>query len=545
MDAEIAEAATTMDLISDPTEQFHVLQQVHEAVLSGDRPRVTPRSVILDSWRRSLAARVDPEVFRPPMVYKPEDVPDVRSAHPMRDVLPLLRELLVSIADESSYVMIVTDADGTILWREGPAELCRLADPVGLREGTGWAEGAIGTNAMGTALAVDAPVQIYSAEHLVRAYHTWTCAAAPVHDPDSGRVLGVIDISGLLHELHPAIVTLVSASARLAESHLRRQMEMRDERLRVKHLSHLIGLRGEPAALLTTTGRVIAAEPYGGPWPARLPIRAGSDRVLLADGREALVEPLSEGYLIRLPRSAQGSPATRRPILSLSFLGDRPVAVLDGRELPLTLRRAELLALLALRPAGLTAEQLALQLYGDDGNPTTVRAEIHRLRAQLGEASMTAKPYRLRAEVEADFLTVRDALRSGDIRAAVAAAHAPLLARSEAPAIRAERDQLVTALRSAVLDTRDHEALWTFGQSEPGSEDIEVFERLIGELPAHDPRQAVAAARLAWLLRDDDDTADTADTAGISRHAGSGRARIRPHGPAAGVAAAVRGPRRA
>ncbi|WP_433352750.1 GAF domain-containing protein [Microtetraspora malaysiensis] len=514
LDAEIAKAATTMDVASDPAAQFSVLQQVREAMLSGDRPRVAPRSVILDSWRRSLAARVDPEHFRPPVVYKPEDVPDVRSAHPLRDVLPLLRELLVSIADQSSYVMIVTDAAGTILWREGPAGLCRIADPVGLCEGTGWAEGAIGTNAMGTALAVDAPVQIYSAEHLVRTYHPWTCAAAPVHDPDSGRTLGVIDISGLLHELHPAVVTLVSASARLAESHLRRQMEMRDERLRVKHLPRLIGLRGEPGALVTATGRVIAAEPFGGPWPERLAIRPGSDRVLLADGREALVEPLPEGYLIRLPRT---TPASRRPVLSLSFLGDRPVAVLDGRELPLTLRHAELLALLALRPAGLTAEQLALQLYGDDGNPTTVRAEIHRLRAQLGEAAMTAKPYRLRAEVEADFLTVRDALRSGDIRAAVAAAHAPLLARSEAPAIRAERDQLVTALRSAVLDTQDHEALWTFGQSEPGSEDIEVFERLVAESPARDPRQAVAAARLAWLLKEDD------DTPAIGRHTGSRR----------------------
>jgi hypothetical protein len=89
------------------------------------------------------------------------------------------------------------------------------------------------------------------------------------------------------------------------------------------------------------------------------------------------------------------------------------------------------------------------------------------------------------------------------VRTAVAACHAPLLARSEAPAIRAERDQLVTALRSAVLDHRDLEALWTFGQSESGSDDIEVFERLTRELPAHDPRQPVATARLAWLLAED------------------------------------------
>ncbi len=236
-------------------------------------------------------------------------------------------------------------------------------------------------------------------------------------------------------------------------------------------------------------------------------VRPGSDTVLLDDGREALLEPLPEGYLLRLPRA--GAATARRPALSLSFLRERPVAVLDGRELPLTLRRAELLALLALHPGGLTAEQLALQLYGEDGNPTTARAEVHRLRAQLGEQVLQTKPYRLRADIDADFLTAPAALRDGHTQAALSAFQAPLLARSEAPAIRAERDEFVAALRRALLDrraTRDRrgvEALWDYSQSEPGRDDLEVFERLTAELPARDPRHPVAAARLAFLLADD------------------------------------------
>jgi hypothetical protein len=42
--------------------------------------------------------------------------------------------------------------------------------------------------------------------------------------------------------------------------------------------------------------------------------------------------------------------------------GNHPSASLDGRPFPLTTRRAELLALLALHPKGLTEEQLALHL---------------------------------------------------------------------------------------------------------------------------------------------------------------------------------------
>jgi hypothetical protein len=499
MYAKTATASTAMSLSSDPPAQFHLLQQLHEAMLSGEKLPASPRSVISESWQRSLAARVNPDNYRPPVVYNSDEVADVRSTHPLHAVLLPLRELLVSIADESHHIMIITDAEGTILWREGPTDLCLRADPVGLCEGTRWAEDVIGTNAMGTALAVDTPVQIYSAEHLVRTYHAWTCAAAPVHDPDTGSVLGTIDISGLLHGLHPAVVCLVNATAQIAESHLRRRMELRDEQLRARNMPHLAGLRGEPGALLTSTGRVIAAEPNCR-WPGRIQIRPGADRVLLDDGREALLEPLPGGYLVRVSHSARA--AVRWPKLSLSFLGDRPVAVLDGRELPLTLRRAELLTLLALHPAGLTAEQLALQLYGDDGNPTTVRAEIHRLRAQLGEPAMQTKPYRLRAQVDADFLTVRAALRAGKLHTALAACQAPLLAQSDAPAIRAERDQLAVALRSAVLGHRNLEAVWTFSQTTLGQDDLDVFKRLARELPSLDPRQPVVQARLKWLLAD-------------------------------------------
>jgi hypothetical protein len=483
-------------LATDPRQQFRVLKQTYEAELSGSRARVPSRSLIVDSWRRSLAAHVDPDDYRPPMVYAPEDVADVRSAHPLHSVIPLLRKMLVDIADASQHIMIVTDAHGTILWREGAVDVALRADPVGLCEGTRWSEDTIGTNAMGTALAVDAPVQIYSAEHLVRTYQTWTCAAAPVHDPDTGTQIGVIDVSGLLQDLHPAVVSLVTATAELAESHLRMQMAVRDEQLRARNMPHLAGLKGEAGALVTPTGRVLAAE-GAGPWPERVDMRAGSDSVLLADGREAELEPLSEGFLLRIPRP--GRAADQRPALSLSFLRDSPSAVLDGRELPLTLRRAELLTLLALAPAGLTAEQLALALYGEDGNPATARAEIHRLRTQLGERAMRTKPYRLRAEVDADFLTARAALRTGDLRAALTAGQAPLLPRSEAPAIRAERDELVAALRHAVLDRGDIDALWEYSQRDPGREDLAVFDRLAAELPAQDPRQPVAASRRATL----------------------------------------------
>ncbi|WP_232665028.1 helix-turn-helix domain-containing protein [Pseudonocardia sp. TRM90224] len=483
----------------DPVEHAHVLRDVFEKVLSGDRSRVAPRSLVSASWQRSLAAHIDPDLRTPPVVLADAELPDMRSAHPLNEVMPLLRSTLVSIADEAMHVMLVTDADGTILWREGAARLLVAADGVGLSPGTKWTEDAIGTNAMGTTLAVDAPVQIHSAEHLVRTYHTWTCAAAPVHDPDTGTILGAIDISGPLHTVHPAMVQLVSATAQLAENQLRVRLAIADERLRVRNMPHLVSLRGSAGALVTPSGRIIAGEPYGA-WPERVELPEGGDRIQLVDGREMIVEPLAEGYLLRAPRATT---TTRRSALSLRLMGQAaPTATLNGRSLPLTLRPAELLTALTLHPDGLTAEQIALSLYGEEGNPTTVRGEILRLRGQIGTDVLRTRPYRLDATVDTDFEAVRRALRAGRPADALRNCGGSLLPRSDAPEIRELRDEIDATLRRMVLATDDTDLLVTFAHHPLGRDDLEVHELLVDTLDEADPRRPEIVARHTRLLAD-------------------------------------------
>ncbi|WP_116048569.1 helix-turn-helix domain-containing protein [Amycolatopsis palatopharyngis] len=488
----------TAEMLRDPISYARLLSRVHDEVLSGEPASHAPRPVISQSWDRSLAARVDPDSKLPPQVYGRGELDDVRAAHPLAPVLPLLRETLVSIADDAQHIMIVTDAEGHILWREGSTGVCVRADRVGLAEGTSWAEEAIGTNAMGTALATGGPVQIYSAEHLVRTYHTWTCAAAPLHDPETGALLGAIDVSGPLRTVHPAMLALVTASAGLAEGQLRAQLAVRDERLRRTNMRHLEALRGEPGALLSATGRVLAAESCG-QLPSTVEVRSRGGTVALPDGRLGELEPLSEGFLLRLHRAALPR-STPAPRLNLTFLsGGEPLATVDGREIPLTLRHAEILTLLALHPGGLTADRLAFQLYGDAGNPVTVRAEIHRLRTQLGSAVVRTRPYRLAADIDADFLRVRDALRRGAVRQAVAFFDGPLLPDSESPAVREERESLEALIRRVVVESADTEALWGFWDTSCGVDDPEVVAALCAALPAEDPRRSVALTHQARL----------------------------------------------
>jgi hypothetical protein len=476
----------------DPLERAAVLARVRDAVLAGGHGEVEPREVVSDSWRRSLAAHVDPDHGAPAHVFDDRELEAVRDSHPLAPVLPILRTTLLEIADEAMHVMIVTDASGHILWREGAAGMLHIADDVELAEGFRWSEDSAGTNAMGTTLASGAPVQIHSSEHLVAQYHRFTCAAATIHDPDSGEAVGAVDLTGPVRTFHPSTLALVSAAAKLAENHLATRQAIRDERLRTKNLPHLTGLGEAPGALLSPAGRVLAATPHG--WiDDRVQLPGAGDRIVLGQHGEGVLEPLAEGWLLRLERT---SSVRHRPTLALPFLGaPRPVARLDGRPVRLGARHAELLALLAMHPEGLTADALARELYGDRGNPVTVRAEMHRLRALLdgtpnGTGVVRTGPYRLEARVDADFLALRDAVRGGRLPDTELIGRGELLPTSDAPGIRALRDELDVGVRSAVLRRGDTAALWALARTPAGRQDVEVVERLRHVLPVSDPRHA-------------------------------------------------------
>src|SRR5690625_2080601 len=117
-------------------------------------------------------------------------------------------------------IVAVGVAYGRLLWVEGDRHLRGRAESMSFVEGARWSESDVGTNAPGTALAVDSPVQIFAAEHFAAVVHPWSCSAAPVHEPITGELLGVIDVTGGDHVAAPHMLTLVRAAVSAAESEL-------------------------------------------------------------------------------------------------------------------------------------------------------------------------------------------------------------------------------------------------------------------------------------------------------------------------------------
>jgi hypothetical protein len=371
-----------------------MLARVHDALLSGDRPPVDPRRLVARSWRRARAQGVDPDLGDPPGPIGPDEVERRRTSSLISRVLPELRAALTSVAEDARHIMVITDADGVLLWREGSTAVRHRADALGFTEGANWSEGMVGSNAIGTALAEDAPVQMFAAEHFVRTHHVWTCTACPVHDPRSGELLGVVDVSGPAETVHPTTVALVGTAVKLAEASLWRQHESRIEALRgvaVPLLSRLTG----PGLVVDDHGWVAAVT--GMPSLERVAAPRGELPVQVHGIGVCVPEPVPGGWLLRTASSA-------RMRLTLDIESRPPRAVVDGSSRwlhPLSTRHAEVLVLLVhAGPAGLDAAALSQALYGDREHLVTVRAEMSRLRKSLG-GLLLARPYRVAPGVDA------------------------------------------------------------------------------------------------------------------------------------------------
>ncbi|GAB3603272.1 GAF domain-containing protein [Microbacterium aureliae] len=200
-----------------------LIERAHDEILAGntaDQRLRDVRPLVRESWRRALASLVGAEAL-PPLDLDADDLDDYRREHPLAGVMDMVRGLLLpGEASESGVVVAVGDAAGRLLWIEGDRRIRTLTGDMGFVEGANWSEDAVGTAAPGTALRLDRSVQIHGAEHFNRLVQPWSCTAVPVHDPETRRILGVIDVTGGAEAVSPQAQLLVDATARAIEGEL-------------------------------------------------------------------------------------------------------------------------------------------------------------------------------------------------------------------------------------------------------------------------------------------------------------------------------------
>ena len=177
--------------------------------------------MVADSWRLSRASGVSPDGVLPSVDMLDAELEAYRSGHPLAAVMPLIRRLLIEEAEDAGAIVVVADADARLLWVEGDPTLRRLAEGMNWVAGSRWDERTTGTNAPAAAMRLDHALQVFAREHYASNVAAWSCTAAPIHDPLTGKVLGALDITGRDDVAAPAVLGLVRAAVAAAETELR------------------------------------------------------------------------------------------------------------------------------------------------------------------------------------------------------------------------------------------------------------------------------------------------------------------------------------
>ncbi len=235
------------------------------------------RSPVKASWARAIQRGIHPTLPRAP---QPLDEPALAALRDDVDWLPHADAAVRAHAGGSAldgHILALFDAEARMLAATGdPRALEQLAE-INFRPGALWSEEAVGTNGPGTALALARAVHIVGAEHFCERWQGWHCAAAPIRDPLTQHVVGVLDLSGFRDRAHPHTLSLVSAIAVALEQRLAtRESERRVSLLR--RFGALVGQYPSDAILVVDrAGEIVASSS-----PAERLVRR-----LSASGRDA------------------------------------------------------------------------------------------------------------------------------------------------------------------------------------------------------------------------------------------------------------------
>ncbi|MGW1161532.1 SpoIIE family protein phosphatase [Streptomyces sp. NPDC002519] len=271
-----------------------LMARSRERFLSGEPAGPGVRSEILSSWSRCQSLGLPPSLGTTYGGEPDLDTELVRAAEPVLD------QVAAAIAGTWSTV-ILTDDEGVVLrCLTGELQMTRYLDEAGGgAPGFSFHESLAGTTSIGLALVERRPSRVYGHEHFADAWTVEGCVAVPVHEPLSGRVVGIVDLATERSEFTATLETMARKAARAIE---RRLLEQKTDRERALLGAYLRTARhaGAPGFM---DGRQYALGPS-----VEDPL-TGSDRLILeekaaaliASGRRAALEvPLSGGRVATL-----------------------------------------------------------------------------------------------------------------------------------------------------------------------------------------------------------------------------------------------------
>jgi transcriptional regulator with PAS, ATPase and Fis domain len=197
------------------------------ADMSGIRPE------IIASWQRCLG-KVDPYKKKNTEVISAEAFKELKIKNSeLIDIAIPVMDNIYSFVKGSGFSVNLCAVEGKniyTLFDYGVGELT-LHSKAGVVSGSNWAEEIMGTFAGNLCVYLNKPFQVYPEENFCQCLQDGTTSAAPIHDPDTGKIIGVLIITGTrdkvyLHTLGMVVAAVDSIEKQMATTRLRNKAEI-------------------------------------------------------------------------------------------------------------------------------------------------------------------------------------------------------------------------------------------------------------------------------------------------------------------------------
>ncbi len=230
-------------------------------IIDGNAESLPIRTEILESWKRCYAAGVNPYDGTSYRALENGELTELLYRH--REMIRVAKPFMVKLYEfvaGSGFVVFLADERGYMLEVMGDYDILENARKVNLSKGFGWMEEEVGTNGIGTALALGAPCQVSGQEHYCQKIHSWTCSAAPIMDED-GKVLGALQMSGPSRKAHLHTLGMVVAAVEAIFDQMRINKQNRELTVLNKCMNDIFQTMSDGAMIVSLDGLISQINP--------------------------------------------------------------------------------------------------------------------------------------------------------------------------------------------------------------------------------------------------------------------------------------------
>jgi len=178
------------------------------------------RKDILESWKRCQTNGVSPLIKHANEAITRWELKELLTESELYHVARPIIDSIFNKLIGTGYMITLNNEEGKIIYLNGEKSVINQTKDTNFAVGMDWSENATGTNAIGTCLTTKKPIQVFAGEHFCTGFHSMTCSSAPIFQPHTNKVIGVIDLTGFWENGQPHTLAFAVSIAQLVEQEL-------------------------------------------------------------------------------------------------------------------------------------------------------------------------------------------------------------------------------------------------------------------------------------------------------------------------------------